>query len=103
MQDRRLAAAVEAQPVRGRIEDADERRDETVGGQCIGEPVVDFHERGLEVGAELERDAQHRLHLRHGQRGRDAVSGGVGEHDEEPRVQQRQVERIAAGELGRPE
>ena len=94
---------MKAQPVRRRIEQADERRDEPVVGQRLGEPVVDVRVRGLEVGAQPERDAQHRLHLRHRQRRRDAVARGVAEHDRAGLLDTRQVERVAAGQLGGPE
>ena len=43
VQDRRLAAAVKAEPVRGRIEKPDECGDETVGGKRCREAVVDLH------------------------------------------------------------
>ena len=78
---------------------ADEGGDEAVVGQGVGELVVHLHERGLEIGAQAERHAQHRLHLRDRERRRDAVAGGVGQHDEQPLIEQRQVERVAAGEL----
>ena len=58
--------------------------------------------RDVEIGAEPERHAQHRVHLGHRQRRRDAVAGGIAEHDQEPALEQCEVERVAARELGRP-
>ena len=100
MQDRRLAAAVKAQAMRRRIQQPDEGRDEAVGRERCRETVVDLHERALQRRAQLERHAQHRLHLGDRQRRRDPVTGGIRQHHEESGVVQRQIERVAAGELG---
>jgi hypothetical protein len=94
---------MEAHPVRRRIQDADECRDEPVVGERFGELVVDLDQRGFEVGSEPERHPEHRLHLRHRECGSDAVSGRIAQHRDEPLFVDGQVEGVPAGQLGRPE
>ena len=91
---------MKAQPVRRGIEQADERGDEAVRGQPLGELVVDAAVGELEIRAQAQRHAQHGVHLRHGKRRPDAVAGGVAEHDEQSLLGEREIESVAAGEIG---
>ena len=72
-------------------------------GRVSAKLVVDLAEGGFEVGAEAQRHAQHRVHLRDRQRRRDAVPGGVAQHDQQALVDERQVVGVAAGQRCRQE
>ncbi len=100
VQDRPLAAAVEAQPVGRRIEHPDERGDEAVVGERLGKLIVDLDEcasRGRRRGgtpsaaspASASPTAPARCRVRWRRRAPPAAL-----------VEERQVEGVAAGELG---
>ncbi len=70
----------------------------------VGQLVVDLHECGLEVGAHPESHAQHRLHLRHRKRRRDAMAGRIAQDDEQALVDARDRSNVSPPvRLGRPE
>ena len=99
MKDRPLPRAVIAQCVGAEVEHADERGDEPVFGQVFGELVVHVQDGGVDVGAQPQRHAQHRVHLRHVQRGCQAMARCVGEDQRHAGRCERDVERVASGQV----
>src|SRR5437899_874724 len=86
VQYRSLTGTVEADTVRGGIQNADECRDEAVVGERFGKLVVDLDQRGFQVGAKPERHPQHRLHLRDRKCRSNAMAGRVTKHGDEPLI-----------------
>ena len=61
-----------------------------------------MHEGGFEVRAHAKGHQQHRVHLRHRQRRCNTMARGVAQDRQQALVDQRQVERVPAGEACGP-
>ena len=72
-----------------RVEQADECGNEPIVRQDFGEPVVDFDKSRRQIGTELERHPQHRVHLRHRKRRGNAVSGCISQDDQQSSIDER--------------
>ena len=104
MQQRPLAAGVKAHPVRGRVEQPEERRDEAVGRQIVDQLVVDVRVHLVEASAQTQADADHRANLGGRERRSDSMPRRVTEQQEQATVgQPDEVEQVAPGLVGRAE
>ena len=72
--------------VRVRVEQAEKRRDESLGPQVLAKLPVDLLQHFAQARAQANADAQHRAHLRDRQRRPHAVTCGIGEQQDHRRL-----------------
>ena len=101
-QELRVVAGVDvAQPARAAVEDPEEQR--VVGGERLlgAHLVVERVHEPRQVALERQARADRRLHVRHQQRGRNALARDVAHQDRDLAVREREVVEEIAAHLAR--